>query len=51
MSKARNPKKTDHKYFDPKMVEMLDKAGAPFKSFVQTYSAYVMYRMKNFSSK
>lgn len=51
MSKTRNPKKPDHRYFDTRVISDLDAAGERFESFVQSYSAYVLFRAKNFSGK
>ena len=51
MSKTRNPKKADQKYFDLRHVSELDDNGASYESFVHAYGAYVIHRAKTFSSK
>ena len=51
MSKVRNPKSPDHKYFDLSLVKEVDDASAPYESFVGAYSTYVLFRAKAFSNK
>ena len=51
MSKVRNPKSPDHKYFDLALIKEVDDASAPYESFLSSYSAYVLYRAKTFSNK
>ena len=51
MSKARNPKKPDHKYFAMDMILDLDKNGLDYEDFVGAYATYVIHRCKSFSSK
>jgi len=51
MSRVRNPKNPDHKYFDLSLVKEVDDVSAPFEPFVAAYSAYVLHRAKTFSSK
>lgn len=52
LSKTRNPKKPDHKYFDlRKLGADLDTIGQPFESFVAAYGTYVINRAKLFSNK
>ena len=51
MSRVRNPKNPDHKYFDLSLVKEVDDVSAPYEPFVAAYSAYVLHRAKMFSSK
>ena len=51
MSKTRNPKKPDQKYFDLRHVSELDDNSAAFEPFVHAYGAYVIHRTKSFSSR
>ena len=51
MSRVRNPKSPDHKYFDLAFIKEVDDASAPYESFLASYAAYVLYRAKTFSNK
>jgi hypothetical protein len=51
MSKVRNPKSPDHKYFDVALIKEVDDSSAPYESFVAQYGAYVLHRAKTFSNK
>ena len=51
MSKTRNPKKPDQKYFDLRHVSEVDDIGAPYEPFIHAYGGYVLLRSKVFSNK
>ena len=51
MSKTRNPKRPDHKYFDQSMITELDTFSEPFEGFVKAYASFVLFRAKWFSAK
>lgn len=51
MSKTRNPKKPDHKYFDVRQISELDEASEEYQSFVKAYASFVLYRAKTFSNR
>jgi hypothetical protein len=52
LSKLRNPKKPDHKYFDVRrIVNDLDDLSVLYEPFVAGYASYVIYRVKFFSNK
>ena len=51
MSKVRNPKNPEHKYFDLALIREVDDASATYEPFVGAYAAYVMHRSKTFSNK
>lgn len=51
MSRLRNPKQPDHKYFDIKMITELDATSESYKEFIKAYASYVIARHKSFSSK
>lgn len=52
MSKTRNPKKPDHKYFELKrLTSDLDDNSVSYDSFIAAYGAYVVQRAKVFSGK
>jgi HIV Tat-specific factor 1 len=51
MSRVRNPKKPDHRYFDSKHITELDQKSEPYEYFVSAYFNYVLNRMKSFSGK
>ena len=48
MSKLRNPKRPDHKYFSHRIIKDLDSISQPYEPFVSAYANYVFYRSKNF---
>lgn len=51
MSKTRNPKKPDHKYFELSMITELDAVSEPFEKFVKSYASFVLFRAKWFRAK
>ena len=51
MSRTRNPKNPDHRYFDIRLISNIDEPSEPYKAYITSYATYVLYRMKNFSSK
>lgn len=51
MAKTKNPKKPDQKYFENKLIGNFDTNGAPYESFVKSYSSYVIFRTKFFSNR
>lgn len=51
LSKARNPKKPDQKYYDIKIISDLDPNSQSYQAFVKSYSAYIIHRTKTFSGK
>jgi len=51
MSRTRNPKNPDHRYFDIRLISNIDEPSESYKAYITSYATYVLYRMKNFSSK
>ena len=51
LSRVRNPKNPDHKYFDVKPIAEVDVMGEPYSKFIAAYATHVIYRTKNFSGK
>lgn len=52
MSKTRNAKKPDHKYFElRRLTSDLDDNSLPYESFVSSYGAFVLQRAKLFFGK
>ncbi len=52
LSKTRNPKTPDHKYYDLKrLTSDLDDASVTFDSFIASYGSFVIQRSKFFSGK
>jgi hypothetical protein len=51
MSKTRNPKKPDQRYFDLRLVSEVDATGEAFEDFLKDYAKYVLTRAKQFSNK
>jgi len=52
MSKTRNPKKPDQRYFDVRIIgEEVDKNSETYELFMREYSKYVLTRSKFFSSR
>ena len=51
MTRVRNPKNPDHKYFDAHLINELDAKSESYEHFVAAYSAYVLNRAKLFCGK
>ena len=51
MSRERNPKKPDHRYFDTRLVSDVDESGEIYEEFILAYATYVLYRARNFAGK
>ena len=51
MSRTRNPKNPDHRYFDIRLISNTDEPSEAYKGYINSYATYVLYRIKNFSSK
>eukprot|EP01039_Chlorochromonas_danica_P000517 gene515-556_t len=51
LSKTKNPKKPDHKYFDLRQISELDGPSNAYQSFVKSYAAYVLFRSKSFCAR
>ncbi len=52
LSKTRNAKKPDHKYFElRRLTSDLDDTSVAFDSFISAYGSYVVQRAKLFSGK
>ena len=51
MSRARNIKSPDHRYFDMDVISELSDDGEPFADLVVSYATYVLSRAKMFSGR
>ncbi len=51
MSRTRNPKNPDHRYFDISLISELDEPSSLYSEFVNNYAQYVLLRSKVFSAK
>lgn len=51
MSRARNIKSPDHRYFDMDVISELSDEGEPFVDLVVSYATYVLTRAKTFSGR
>lgn len=51
MSRTRNPKNPDHRYFDTSLISELDEPSSLYVEFVNNYAQYVLLRSKVFSGK
>jgi hypothetical protein len=51
LSKTRNPKNPEHKYFSIAAISKLDELSAEYEPFVSAYAAYVIQRAKTFTAR
>ena len=51
LSRVRNPKNPDHKYFDIRPIADVDANGEPYEKFIAAYATHVIYRTKNFAAR
>ena len=51
LSKARNPKKPDQKYYDLRVISEVDVNSQSYQPFIKAYAGYIIQRTKFFSGK
>lgn len=51
LSKTRNPKSPEHRYFSVSALTELDEAGAAYEEFVTFYATFVIQRSKLFTAR
>jgi hypothetical protein len=51
MSRLRNPKSPDHKYFDISEISEVAPSDAEYEDFIRAYATYTVFRTKTFTSK
>jgi hypothetical protein len=51
LSKTRNPKRPDQKYFDVNLISEVDSNDENYQDFLKEYGSYVVQRVKLFSNK
>lgn len=51
MTKSRNPKNPEQRYFDLDEISIVDKAGDKYADFIYAYAEFVTYRIRYISGR